>query len=173
MTNVDRYPINEGHKTDITLDIDMAYLDLDEKELDSVQAESSSFLTTVEPVPNYVRRSTRKKIRPLDCENRRTTKKPKKVSDNNYKETVSYYLDKRVKKFSSSLETIFEEPKNGTFMASKRLKRFINFSETGIPHKDKVKIKKRALKAKKVHSIKRLNKKVSMDLLMKKLMSIE
>lgn len=169
--------MNKSDQLDMTLDIDMAYLDLDGKEEvlgeTGPQQTSETLIELVEcEIGKQPRRSKRKKIRSIDCENRRTSAKPKKFIDAN-KETANYYLDKRVKKLPSTLETIFEEPTSGVFMSNRRQKRCINFPEVGIYYKDKVKVKKRILKAKKINPKKKWKKRISMDLLMKKLMSIE
>lgn len=159
-------------KMEITLDVDMSSLDLDEKGLTETQTECDSPLEVSHSEKSKkVRRSKRKRFHPVDCDNRRATMKPKKIIDGNYKETINYYLDKRVKKLPSTLETIFEEPKSGILMSSRRFKRCLTFPESPV-YKDKVKIKKRILKSKKVHPMKKL-KKLSMELLLKKLTSID
>lgn len=173
MTNLD---CSACDQLDITLDIDLAYLDLDERGLNATQIptdpDSIVELDELETTKN-IRRSRRKRIRPVDCQNRRSTTKPKKIIDGNYKETINYYLDKRIKRLPSNLETIFEEPKSDVLMSNRKLKRFIQFPELGFVIKDKLKIKKRVMKAKKLHPIKHLKKRLSMDLLMKKLVRVE
>lgn len=174
MSNVDNCEISDSSKMDITIDIDMSYLDLGEGRFSGASLQSDSFVDELDnETTNNIRRSKRKRFRPMECENRRSTTKPRKLLDNDSKETVNYYLDKRVKKLPSTLETIFEEPKSGIFMSSRRLKRSINFPDTGVYCKDKLKVKKRLLKAKKVHPVKNVKKRASMDLLMKKLLSLE
>lgn len=171
MTNVNDAETSDDFKNDIPLDVDMSFLELDEKGLNETQSETV-LETSSSDNSNNLRRSKRKRFRPAVCDKRRITLKPSKIIDGNYKETINYYLDKRVKKLPSTLETIFEEPKSGVIMSNRRLKRFINFYESPLNSKDKVKIKKRSMKAKKVHPMKKF-KKVSMDLLMQKLMNIE
>lgn len=163
-------------KMDITLDVDISSLELDEKGLNDTtiiptECECISEVNEAES-SNTLRRSKRKRFRPINCENRRSTIKPKKIIDGSYKDTINYYLDKSIKKLPSTLETIFEEPKGDVLMSTRRLKRYISFSEPQIYNKDKLKVKKRVLKAKKIHPFKKL-KKVSMDLLMKKLLNMD
>lgn len=167
---------NANDKQDISLDLEMACLDIDEREngVNHGQLKTvTELVTTQNECDNtkFPRRSRRKRIS-LNCENRRFTTKPKK-SDGGYKETLNYYLDKRVKRLPSTLETIFEEPKGEVLMSSRRLKRFIHFQDVGTYNTDKARIKKRAMKAKKIHPLRIGKKKSSLDLLMKKLSNLE
>ena len=59
-----------------------------------------------------------------------------------------YYQDKTVKRLPSTLETIYEEPKNGKIMSKSKFKRVVNFDVDTIS--DRSKIRKRKLKAKKI-----------------------
>ncbi|KAG5877632.1 hypothetical protein JTB14_030030 [Gonioctena quinquepunctata] len=118
------------------------------------------------------RRSGRKRIRPAESVNRRVLSKPKKrMDDCNAKDIVNYYLDKKVKRLSPSLETIFEEPNSETIMSTRKFKRCINFPNSVCFLKNKFKIKKRAMKAKKVLSRPKI--KMTMEMLFKKLSGIE
>lgn len=163
------------------LESNMSYLNITGLKRASSCAFQQDYIDQVSPEPNseetdennHLRRSHRKRIKPLEAENRRVLTKPKKLEINaNSKDTVNYYLDKRIKRLPPTLETIFEEPKSDSLMSTRKFKRCINFSDDGLC-KDKLKVKKRSMKAKKVSSIKRLRKKVSMELLMKKLSNIE
>ncbi|CAH0549277.1 unnamed protein product [Brassicogethes aeneus] len=116
------------------------------------------------------RRSSRKKIK--ECDNRRVIIKPKKID--RQKEIKNYYLDKRVKKGSPCLETIFEEPQlvkgKSITISHKKLKRLLNFNTTNLMTKQKT--KKRQMKSKK-EGIFKPRKKISMDILMDKLSCIK
>lgn len=168
----------DSTKLDIALDIEMAYLDLDEKKRN---LNESQFQNTIETSTAHtndehstsLRRSRRKIIHPLNTENRRSVTKPRKLIDGSYKETVSYYLDKRVKRLPSTLETIFEDPQCGVIMSGRKLKRCISFQDVGTLTKDKNKIKKRSMKVKKIQPVKSLKKLASMDLLIQKLQGID
>lgn len=163
------------------IDVDMAYLEINElnppngsvKRERELEQSSSSFISPVSDEDNP-RRSLRKKFRiSAPTNNARVLSKPKKFVEGSMKETMKYYLDKRVKRLHPSLETIFEEPQKESMMSLRKFKRIIEFPATVGLHKDKVKTKRRTMKAKKIKTIKRLKKKVSMDLLMKKLSTIE
>ncbi|KAJ8926527.1 hypothetical protein NQ314_021129 [Rhamnusium bicolor] len=129
---------------ELDLDVDMAQLEINEKKrvstgvfkykLNANQPTSPELDDVVTPP----RRSTRKKIRPLETEKRRVLTKPRKFLDN-ANEINNYYLDKRVKRLPPSLETIFEEPKGDSFMSSRKFKRCIQFSSHLAMNKVKVK----------------------------------
>lgn len=76
----------------------------------------------------------------------------------------------QIKKQSPSLETIFEEPTsvNGKLLeiSHKKIKRMMNFNAT--PSMNKLKVKKRQMKAKKF-GFKKNRKKMSMETFMEKL----
>lgn len=162
--------MTEGEKItrlDSILNLEMECLELDgnKKTLNKKEPELENRM--------YPRRSKRMKIRQVEKQKRRTATKPKKIVDGYSKEIVNYYLDKKIKRTQSSLETIFEEPINdGCSMGARKLKRCIGFPDIGIYIKDKIKVKKRLMKAKKVCGIKKI-KKLSMDLLLEKLRNIE
>ncbi|XP_028137666.1 uncharacterized protein LOC114332130 [Diabrotica virgifera virgifera] len=114
------------------------------------------------------RRSGRVKIRPMKHDKRRVKCNPKRLSED--KAIINYYLDKKIKG-TTNLETIFEDPASPHIMSRRKYSRTMNFPVEISLTKQKNKVKKRSLKAKDRGSFK--PKKVSMDLLLKKLASIE
>ncbi|XP_018566361.1 uncharacterized protein LOC108907252 [Anoplophora glabripennis] len=165
------------------LDVDMAQLEINEKKRNFTGVfkykltEDNSPISSPESNETITqpRRSGRKKIRSQETEKRRVLTKPKKLLSNNSNtnEINNYYLDKRVKRLPPSLETIFEEPKGNSFMSTRKFKRCIQFSSQVAPCRNKLKVKKRSMKAQKVSIIKRLNKNVALELLKEKLSAIE
>lgn len=165
------------------LDVDMAQLEINEKKRNLTGVfkykltEDNSPLSSPESseTMTQLRRSSRKKICPQETEKRRVLTKPKKIlnGSSTADEISNYYLDKRVKRLPPSLETIFEEPKGNNFMSTRKFKRCIQFSSQTAPSRNKLKVKKRSMKAQKVSVIKRLNKNVALELLKEKLLAIE
>lgn len=161
------------------LDVEMASLELNEKkrrfsaicEAPS-ESENTELGASDATASTSVRRSLRKKVRPLDVDKRRVYTKPKKIGVGAANDVTGYYLDKKVKLVHTSLETIFEEPKNTKdIMGGRKFRRLINFSPNST---DKVKTKKRQMKAKKVCTTKFLrSKKVTKELILQKLKEIE
>lgn len=153
------------------IDIEMASLEINDKKRrneDSNTADDHS--STV-----AVRRSLRKRIKPLEVEKRRVLTRPKKCDSNDISAIKNIYLNKKIKRNPSNLETIFEEPKDdkdGDFaMSVKKFKRLINFASTSTT--DKQKIKKRHMKAKKLFPCKKKACKVTKDYFLKKLNELE
>lgn len=109
------------------------------------------------------------KIIPLKG-NRRFNLQPKKLVNGKHEDIVEYYLNKKVSRFRSSLETIFEVPKidnNGKsiYLGPNKLRQ-INFNGA-----TKGKIKKRKVKVKSViggNSKKKISK-LSMDVFHRRL----
>ncbi|KAK4885961.1 hypothetical protein RN001_002232 [Aquatica leii] len=123
------------------------------------------------------KRTLRKRINQLSNGHEESNKvKVKKLNNRNNVE--KYYLNKKVKRMPSTLETIFEEPKQHNneklFLSSRKLKRVLSFNED-IVQSNKLKSKKRLNKAKKLPSSKKFinRKKLSMETLMNKLTSLE
>ncbi|KAJ8916106.1 hypothetical protein NQ315_004473 [Exocentrus adspersus] len=120
------------------LDVDMAQLEINEKKRISTgllkhKVDKNNLPVSSADLPENevpLRRSCRKKICNQVIEKRRVLMKPRKLSDVNVSmdEIYNYYLDKRVKRLTPSLETIFEEPKGNTFMSTRKFKRTINFA---------------------------------------------
>lgn len=157
------------------LDIEMASLELGERKrrFSAATSENEKNEQSADETENKIlRRSTRKRIRPLDIDKRRVYTKPKKFNGGKDSEVTGYYLDKKVKLVHTSLETIFEEPKNSeAVMSGRKLKRIINFPVGGT---EKLKTKKRSMKAKKVFSKKfRKFKKVTKELFLQKMEEID
>lgn len=157
------------------LDIEMASLALNEKKrrISTVIEASQDEETLRQPdATTALRRSNRKRIRPLDVEKRRVYTKPKKFNGKTDKEISGYYLNKKVKLLHTSLETIFEEPKNSeVVMSGRKLRRIINFS---VNSAEKLKTKKRAMKAKKVCAVKsRRSKKISKELFLQRMKELD
>lgn len=118
---------------------------------------------------------TRRRIQ-IDYQKRPEMKNLKKKKiDPKDNEIESIYLSKRVKRLPSTLETIFEEPKEGSknvlFMSTRKFKRVLNFDGILNGNKDNMKTRKRRLKAKKLKSsMSFLNrKKLSLEILKEKL----
>ncbi|XP_011494829.1 PREDICTED: uncharacterized protein LOC105359821 [Ceratosolen solmsi marchali] len=111
----------------------------------------------------------------LEILTRRCTLRPKKrvfSEMHNEDQIREYYLDKTVKKYANSLETIFEEKddmsQTTTYMSAKRFKRMIQFT----PEPTDSKLKKRRDKVKKVFGSKvnyRKRRKISIQALLDKL----
>ncbi|XP_050302781.1 uncharacterized protein LOC126740698 [Anthonomus grandis grandis] len=130
-------------------------------------------ISGVPPAPE-VRRSERKRIRPLPTQKKDILTRSKKFlcESSTEKQVEQYYLNKKVKLSSPALETIFEEPKNNAqCMSNKRLKRIIHFNEST----DKSKVKKRSLKARKIikGGFRKLSKKLGLESLMNSLKKLE
>lgn len=159
------------------LDVEMASLELNErkrrfsavKETPESQVEEQSDATE----SKTLRRSTRKRIRPIDVQNRRVYTKPKKFNANSM-DIVAYYLNRKVKLVNTCLETIFEEPKTDEdVMSGRKLRRMINFSTNS---GEKSKTKKRSMKAKKVCAAKykkNKNKKVTKESFLQRMKVLE
>lgn len=158
------------------LDIDMSSLELNDKKRRfcatngfDAEVEEVDDETAAEP---KLRRSSRKKIRPLDLEKRRVYTKPRKY-DTSSCDITNYCLNKKVKIAHTSLETIFEEPKSVkagvSFMSGRKFKRAIDFNSPVTT--DKLKTKKRHMKAKQLVSSKKIlrRKKVTKELLLQQL----
>lgn len=125
------------------------------------------------------RMSLRKKVRPLANNSVKTPKAPKNPDN----VIIKYYTSKKVKRTPSTLETIFEEPKehqgNLLLMGQKKVKRTLDFK----PNTNKAKCHKRQMKAKSrlssssaiISCIKRLriSKTVSLEMLKEKLQAVE
>lgn len=125
-----------------------------------------------------VRRSTRIKRQPTSMPIAQTNSKinqklPTTIADEtDLKKIRKYYLDKTVRRSTSSLETIFEEPADDQkWKSSRKSLRTLNFHRTA--SEMKAKIKKRQLKSKKFFLKKRKWSKVTVDLLMKTLSILE
>ncbi|CAG9821691.1 unnamed protein product [Phaedon cochleariae] len=165
--------------TEEVLDVDMAQLEIK----DGAKKRTSSSISENDerpdenaskseiPLEGTVRRSGRKRIRPVEFDKRRVLSKPKKLLDDlNSKQIVNYYLDKTVKRTPPTLETIFEEPNPKTVMSTRKFRRLISFP-SDVASKNRLKVKKRVMKAKLVSSSPR--KKMSMETLLQKLSSID
>ncbi|KAL1488989.1 hypothetical protein ABEB36_014768 [Hypothenemus hampei] len=124
-----------------------------------------------------LRRSTRKKIKPLVEKNskRRVMTDPKKLDmDASIKKIENYYLDKTVKLSSQALETIFEEPKSNQMMSIRKFRRCFSFTEIIYQKPNKNKVKKRSMKAKLIKPhLKKLHKKIDLESLMEKLTNLD
>ncbi|CAG9864105.1 unnamed protein product [Phyllotreta striolata] len=105
------------------LDVDMSHLEISETEV-AVEDEAQNTAT--------LRRSGRRKSATEEPpEKKRVLQKPKKLSTNKeHKQIVNYYLDRKIKRTSSCLETIFEMPKGDTYMTMP-LK--LTYTKTGHP----------------------------------------
>jgi len=158
------------------VDIDLSALEIQDRKRNHNELDSptnSLELGSKESEP--LRRSGRKKVRPLEIqEKRRVLTRPRKLNINStMKEIENYYLDKKVKVSSPALETIFEEPKKDILMGTRRLRRCINFGDVANEKPDKAKVKKRSMKAKKISTFKKMGKKIGLEFLMTKLKKLE
>ncbi|CAG9765998.1 unnamed protein product [Ceutorhynchus assimilis] len=129
---------------------------------------------------SVIRRSGRMKIMPLEeaSKTRPVIKKSKKLelnSQSSQKTVEKYYLSQKIKLTSTTLETIFEEPEQNSVFSTRKMRRSINFAKTTFPKADKSKVKKRSMKAKKIlkGGFKKLNKKLGLEMLMKKLKELD
>lgn len=168
------------NESGMELDVEMASLELNEKkrrfsavgeasaESGEEDSEQSSGTNTNPPL----RRSARKRIRPVDIEKRRVYTKPKKIGADGIGDATGYYLNKKVKLVHTNLETIFEEPKSEQdLMSGRKFRRLINFATQS---SEKLKTKKRQMKAKKVCSTKFLrSKKITKELVLAKLKELD
>ncbi|CAH1959874.1 unnamed protein product [Acanthoscelides obtectus] len=132
----------------------------------SVKSEVKS---AIEP-----RRSSRKKApkRLVSMENKEKQKKP---DPSNEKDIEKIYLNKNIKLTHLSLETIPEEPQNGCVMTKKKFKRRLIFKpNTEIVNVNKMKSKKRCARAKKLcESLRKIKKKLPMNLFLEKLSCLD
>lgn len=140
-----------------------------------VNVEESGNVETPEVGGAVVRRSSRRIIRAALPEPPRIPNKPMKLTANSsLKDIENYYLDKKVKRLNSSLETIFEVPQvvdnNEVVMSSRKFKRTINFNT--VVAKNSTKVKKRKTKAKNVRG-KKKEKKIPLEYVMQKIDEIE
>lgn len=152
------------------LEVDISQLEIVEDEIKVCELNNTS---EVDCVAETTRRSTRRKQPPLN-DKRRVQSKPKKLPDDlNSKILINYYLNKRIKRHQTHLETIFEDPVSPDIIMSRRkFSRSMQFPvENNSLVKNKNKVRKRSMKAKERGSIK--PKKLSMDLLLEKLANIE
>lgn len=160
-------------------DIDLSYLEIRENEKKRTHSEALPLDLDCDSSEEMreIRRSSRKKIRPMDIiEKRQVNTRPRKLNVNSsVKDIEHYYLDKKVKLSSPALETIFEEPKKDVFMSTRKLKRSIQFSEVISDKPDKNKVKKRTMKAKKIikGGWKKLGQKLALDMLLNKLKDLD
>lgn len=73
------------------------------------------------------------------------------ATDDDFEKVQNYYLNRQVKRLSSKLETIFEEPKKGKreplYMSSRKYKRVIRFDDVSA---SKEKLTKRQIKIKQI-----------------------
>lgn len=137
---------------------------------ETLENNKGSHASTEESLPK-LRRSTRI-IHPVGL-SEKVIRKPKSHKDSE-KSIQNYYLSKHIKRTSSTLETIFEEPINENnqtcYMSIRKFKRVLNFADKN----SKSKLKKRSMKAKKNSSKQKLKvKKIAQEVLLKKLASLE
>lgn len=160
------------------LDVEMASLELNEKKrrISAVIGTSSGEGEADGQTDGktVLRRSSRKRICPTDVEKRRVYTKPKKYDGvTNRNEITGYYLNKKVKLVHTSLETIFEEPKNTrNIMSGRKFRRVISFPVSG---GEKIKTKKRSMKAKKMigGTKSRKVKKITKELFLQKMKELD
>lgn len=143
--------------------------------MESLELSEASSSSSTETDDSPRKMSLRKRISSPIAEKRRVITKPiKRLNGNSSVDIKQIYLCRKIKKLAPNLETIFEEPKttkdNELQLTSLRKeKRFLVFEQN-----KKGKIKKRQVKIKRVFNKNNLKKKhMSMDLLLKKLGSIE
>lgn len=166
--------------SDTVLDVEMASLQLnerkrsfgcciEEKDVETETKQEESEQTGV------LRRSLRKRMR-SETDKRRVVTKPKKIDVDSVSVVTSYYLDKKVKRAPSTLETIFEEPKQAKtgclLMSGRKFKRLIEFNAP--PLSNDKKVKKRKTKAKALCMNKKLHhKRFTKEFLLQKLSELD
>ncbi|CAH1112299.1 unnamed protein product [Psylliodes chrysocephalus] len=158
----------------IILDVDISQLEIGETQTEILKSKEEKDVKSAAE-SEIVRRSSRKKILPIQTEKKRVISKPKRLSSNGTIDAnvINYYLDKKIKRFSSSLETIFEQPKSDEpnsnqdlYMSRRKFVRTLPAKDIKLPKNKK--IKKRNMKVKKINKRKNL----PMEMLLKKLASI-
>ncbi|XP_057667770.1 uncharacterized protein LOC130900870 [Diorhabda carinulata] len=152
------------------LEVDISQLEIGEDKIKVCENDSAT--SEVECVAEATRRSTRRKQPPAN-DKRRVQSKPKKLPDDlNSKILINYYLNKRVKRHQTHLETIFEDPiSTDIIMSRRKFSRSMQFPIEISLVKNKNKVRKRSMKAKERGSMK--PKKLSMELLLEKLANID
>lgn len=163
--------------TEIGLDVEMASLQINERKRSfgcSVEEDAND--DDKEQTGVVLRRSLRKRIRSTESDKRRVLIKPKRFETGSVSDITSCYLNRKVKRAPSTLETIFEEPKQAKtgslLMSGKKFKRLIEFNAA--PSVNEKKVKKRQMKAKKVYPNKRLRKKCfTKEFLLQKLAELD
>lgn len=160
------------------LDVEMASLQINERKrsLGCIEDEEVDSNNQELQQEGTLRRSLRKKFRPSDIDKRRVITQPKKIDVDSVSVVTSYYLDKKVKRAPSTLETIFEEPKQvktgSLLMSGRKFKRLIEFNAS--PLLNDKKIKKRRTKAKAVCMNKKLyQKRFTKEYLLQKLSELD
>ncbi|KAB0804783.1 hypothetical protein PPYR_01753 [Photinus pyralis] len=134
---------------------------------DGSETAATESLSTNVPV----RRSLRKRVHPLEVKVESEPKMRKRSIE-------QYYCDKRVKRLPSTLETIFEEPKQQNneeqLIGTRKYKRTVHFHQD-VAVGSKLKLRKRILKAKKLPSSKTFlnRKKIPLSTVMQKLSSLD
>lgn len=159
------HSLDVPRKENIELDVEMASLEINERKRRfsalSVPSEEDNETCDMDCTKKTLRRSARKVFRPLALETK------KKMSFDGASDKSSL----RGKMKHTSLETIFEEPKSeNVVMSGRKFRRLISFKD----HlSQKMKTKKRYMKAKKITKNVLRSSKVSKDLLLEKLREID
>lgn len=139
-----------------------------------IEDQSMEVANTEDAEPNLpvrVKRSLRKRVHPLE-KKVETGPKMRKLS------VEQYYCNKKVKRLPSTLETIFEEPKQQNneeqFIGTRKYKRALHFHQDAAMG-SKLKLRKRILKAKKLPSSKKFlnRKKIPLATVIQKLSGVE
>ncbi|KAL3269179.1 hypothetical protein HHI36_008264 [Cryptolaemus montrouzieri] len=152
--------------------IDSPSLEVENMPILEEELETSSDI----PEKLNIRRSGRKTRAPVRWDSQSTLTTRNMLNINNLAAIEKYYLDKTVKRTTTSLETIFEEVQENknhlhNVMSVRKLRRSMNFSE--ISRVPPGKIKRRKLKAAKISTRKSLSIESTLDDLYKNYLQLE